>query len=263
MITAMTEASCDSDLEARSTLRIAMWSPPRARSTMTMRVFEALGCAVYDEPFYPYWLQATQRTQDPGYAETMAVHETDWRRVVDTLLGPIPDGKAVWYQKHMAIHMLDEVDLDWMRGVRNCFLIRDPAEVITSMAEFRGLEHDVEEGARLVGIPQLERIFGRACELEGGTPLVIDANDLLENPERVLTGFCAAVGLPYEAGQEISWAPGRHASDGAWADAWYQKVYRTTRLEPYRHREPVVPPELQPVVDRCRPAYERIAAHRL
>ena len=263
MIGAMSESRHACTSEEHPALRIAMWSPPRARSTMTMRVFEALGCAVYDEPFYPYWLHATQRTQDPGYAETMAAHETDWRRVVNTLLGPVPDGRAFWYQKHMAIHMLEEVDLDWMHKVRNCFLIRDPAEVITSMTEFRGLEHDVEEGARLVGIPQLERIFDRACELEGGTPLIIDANDLLADPERVLTSFCGAVGLPYEAGQEISWASGRHASDGAWADAWYQKVYRTTRLEPYQRRETVVPPELQAVIDRCRPTYERIAARRL
>ena len=243
--------------------RIAMWSPPRARSTMTMRVFEALGCAVHDEPFYAYWLKATQRTEDPGYEETIAAHETDWRRVIDSVLGPIPGGRAVSYQKHMAIHMLEEVSLDWMREVRNCFLIRDPAEVVTSMAEFRGLAHDVEEGARLVGIPQLERIFDRACEIEGGPPLVIDANDLLIDPEGVLSGFCAAVGLPYEPGREIRWAPGRHAADGAWADAWYQKVYRTTGLEPYEPRETVVPPTLQPVVDRCRPTYERIAAHRI
>jgi hypothetical protein len=230
---------------------------------MAMRVFEALGCAVYDEPFYAYWLKATARLEDPGYAETIAAHETDWRRVVDSLLGPIPQNRLLWYQKHMAIHMLDEVGLDWMREVRNCFLIRDPAEVITSMAEFRGLAHDVEEGARLVGIPQLERIFDRACEIEDGPPLVIDANDLLADPVRVLSRFCAAVGLPYEPGQDITWAPGRHARDGAWADAWYRKVYRTTGLEPYESRETVVPPELQPVVDRCRPTYERIAAFRI
>ena len=36
--------------------------------TMAMRVFEALGCAVLDEPFYAYWLKATKREEDPGYA---------------------------------------------------------------------------------------------------------------------------------------------------------------------------------------------------
>ena len=248
---------------AEAPLRIAMWSPPRARSTMAMRVFEALGCAVLDEPFYAYWLKATQREEDPGYAATLAAHETDWRKVEASLLGPVPGGKAVWYQKHMAIHMLSEVSLAWMGQVRNCFLIRDPAEVITSMTEFRSLVHDVEEGARLVGIPQLARIFDEAWALEGRAPLVIDANDLLADPKGVLSRFCAAVGMPFDAAQPISWAPGKHKSDGAWADAWYQKVYQTTGLEPYLRKETVVPKALEAVVARCRPTYERIAAHRL
>ena len=248
---------------AEAPLRIAMWSPPRARSTMAMRVFEALGCAVYDEPFYAYWLKATMREQDPGYAETLAAHETDWQAVVASCLGSVPGGKAVWYQKHMAIHMLPEVSLAWMGQVRNCFLIRDPAEVITSMTEFRGLAQDVEESARLVGIPQLERIFDEAWALEGQAPLVIDANDLLADPKGVLARFCAAVGMPFDPAESITWAPGKHEGDGAWADAWYQKVYQTTGLEPYLRKETVVPKALEAVVARCRPTYERIAAHRL
>ena len=250
-------------MQGKETLRIAMWSPPRARSTMAMRVFEALGCAVLDEPFYAYWLKATKREEDPGYAATLAAHETDWRKVEASLLGPVPGGKAVWYQKHMAIHMLPEVSLAWMGKVRNCFLIRYPAEVIPSMTEFRGLAHDVEEGARLVGIHQLERIFDMALALEGQAPLVIDANDLLADPSGVLSRFCAAVGMPFNPDQPITWAPGKHEGDGAWADAWYQKVYQTIGLEPYTRQKTVVPKALEAVVARCQPTYERMAAHRL
>ena len=244
-------------------LRIAMWSPPRARSTMAMRVFEALGCAVLDEPFYAYWLKATKREEDPGYAATLAAHEIDWQKVEALLLGPVPGGKAVWYQKHMAIHMLPEVSLAWMGRVRNCFLIRDPAEIIASMTEFRGLTHDVEEGARLVGIPQLARIFDEAWAREGQAPLVIDANDLLADPPGVLSRFCAAVGIPFDPARPITWAPGKHEGDGAWADVWYQKVYQTTGLGPYTRKETVVPKALEAVVARCQPTYDRIAAHRL
>ena len=244
-------------------LRIAMWSPPRARSTMAMRVFEALGCAVLDEPFYAYWLKATKREEDPGYAATLAAHEIDWQKVEALVLGPVPGGKAVWYQKHMAIHMLPEVSLAWMGRVRNCFLIRDPAEVVTSMADFRALAHDPEEGVRLAGIPQLERIFDKAWALEGRPPLVIDANDLLADPPGVLSRFCVAVDIPFDPTRPITWAAGKHESDGAWADAWYQKVYQTTGLEPYTRKETVVPKALEAVVAHCRPTYERIAAHRL
>ncbi|HIG44048.1 MAG: HAD family hydrolase [bacterium] len=243
--------------------RIAMWSPPRARSTMVMRVFEALGCAVFDEPFYPYWLKVLNKIDDPGFAETMSVHETDWHKVIDLVRGPFPKAAEFYYQKHMAIHMLPEVDLSWMSDVRNCFLIRNPTEVITSMAKFRNLEQDVEEGARLVGIPQLERIYEHACDIEGGQPLVIDANDLLMDPKRILGRFCEAVGMQFDSACDIKWKAGKHQYDGAWADAWYQKVYQTTSLGSYMPQEVEVPPGLAAVVERCMPTYERIAKYRI
>ena len=113
---------------------IAMWSPPRARSDdARLRI---LGCRVMDEPFYAYWLAATQKTDDPGYAATLAAHETDWRVVANDVIHPDLSSCHRSCQKHMAIHA-DPVDLSFMRHLRNCFLIRHPAEVIASMAGFR------------------------------------------------------------------------------------------------------------------------------
>ena len=55
--------------------------------------------------------------------------------------------------------MLDEVDLQWMREMCNCFLIRNPAEIIVSMSEFRTLKPsgalDVEEAAKLVPLEDM------------------------------------------------------------------------------------------------------------
>lgn len=247
--------------------RIAMWSPPRARSTMMMRVFEALGCAVFDEPFYAYWLKTLNRVNDPGFRDAIENHETDWRKVVELVLGPIPGERSWYYQKHMAIHMLAEVDLSWLSQVRNCFLIRNPAEVIVSMTEFRnlrpGVSQDIEEAAKLVGIPQLRRIFDLACEIGGGIPPIIDANDVLDHPTRVLGRFCDAIGIDFDPHKPIRWAPGRHECDGAWADDWYGKVYETTCLGPYKPKKLIIPPELQPVVDYCMPVYEHIARFKI
>ena len=79
----------------------------------------------------------------------------------------------------------------------------------------------------------------------------------------MLSRFCAAVGIPFDPARPITWAPGKHEGDGAWADAWYQKVYQTTGLRPYTRKETVVPKALEAVVARCQPTYERMAAHRL
>ena len=44
----------------------------------------------------------------------------------------MPQGKRIFYQKQMTHHLLPEIDRGWLRAVTNCFLIRDPREVIVS-----------------------------------------------------------------------------------------------------------------------------------
>lgn len=250
--------------------RIAMWSPPRARSTLMMRVFEALGCAVFDEPFYAYWLRQLDKRDDPGFAETLAAHPSDWREVTELVVGDVPGNKLWFYQKHMAIHMLPEVSLEFMAHpeMLNCFLIRDPREVIVSMTEFRDLvqvseTQGVDAAARLVGIPQLQRIYDRAHELSGSAVPIIDANDVLCAPEQTLGAFCSAVGLPFDATKPLTWAAGQHEADGAWAPMWYNKVFATTKLGTFTRRDVDVPDALQPIVDACMPTYESLHAQRL
>ncbi len=113
-------------------LRIAMWSGPRNISTALMRAWgNRPDSVVIDEPFYAYFLKATGK-KHPGADEVIATGETDWRKVVARLTGPVPSGKGICFQKQMAHHLLPEVDREWLSGVTNCFLIRDPREVIAS-----------------------------------------------------------------------------------------------------------------------------------
>jgi len=244
-----------------------MWSPPRARSTLMMRVFEALGCAVLDEPFYAYWLEQLDKRDDPGFVETLAQHPSDLREITQLVLGAVPEGKRWYYQKHMAIHMLPEVALDFMAHpeVTNCFLIRDPREVIVSMSEFRDLAlvcatQGVDAAARLVGIPQLQRIYEHAQALSSCPVPVIDANDILRDPANTLGAFCAEVGMPFDAQTPLSWAKGPHAADGAWGPMWYSKIYATSRLGSYKPKTVEVPRALQPIVDACMPTYDALRA---
>src|SRR5215472_11460336 len=92
-------------------VRIAMWSGPRNISTAMMRAFENRpDTAVVDEPFYGVFLAATG-ADHPMRQEVLAVMPTDWRDVVQALLGPAPDGRAVFYQKHMTHHVVAGMDL--------------------------------------------------------------------------------------------------------------------------------------------------------
>ena len=151
-------------------VRIAMWSGPRNISTALMRAFgNRSDSVVIDEPFYAYYLKATGK-KHPGADEVIATGETDWRKVVARLTGPVPSGKGIFFQKQMAHHLLPEVDREWLSGVTNCFLIRDPRDVIASY-----IKKQEDPTLNDLGFVQQIEIFQWVCSRTGTAPPVIDA----------------------------------------------------------------------------------------
>lgn len=238
-------------------LRIAMWSGPRTISTALMRAWgNRADTAVVDEPFYGYYL-ATTGLDHPGRDAVIAAQPSDWRDVVAAITGPAPDGKPIWYQKHMAHHLLAEVDRAWLERMTHCFLIRDPAEVLASYTRVRARVTLAE-----LGLPQQVEIFERARARTGRVPPVIDARDVLADPRAQLTGLCAAVGVPFDEAM-LTWPAGRRASDGVWAEHWYAAVERSTGFAPYRPPAEPLAEELRPLALAARPHYEHLRRHRL
>jgi branched-chain amino acid aminotransferase group I len=238
--------------------RIAMWSGPRNISTAMMRSWgNRPDTFVCDEPLYAPYLLATAHTDHPGYEDTIRHHQTDCPTVVKWLTGPVPGGKSVFYQKHMAHHLLPEMDLAWVSRLTNCFLIRDPAEVLQSLTEFLP-----SPTAEETGVPHQARLFDYVCDCVGAAPPVIDTRDVLENPRGMLTALCERIDVPF-FDEMLSWPAGPRDTDGAWAQYWYSKVYQTTGFAAYRAPAISLPPRLLPVLDEVRPLYERLHERRL
>ncbi|MBL4544577.1 MAG: hypothetical protein JKP95_01355 [Oceanicaulis sp.] len=71
-------------------VRLCLWSGPRNISTATMRSFEARGdCAVWDEPFYGYYLKQTG-LDHPGREPTLAAWPTDPAEIARACAGAAP-----------------------------------------------------------------------------------------------------------------------------------------------------------------------------
>jgi hypothetical protein len=239
-------------------LRIAMWSGPRNISTALMRAWGSRpDTVVCDEPLYAHYLLTTQDRRHPGFNETLARHETDWRNVAKRLTGPIPDGKQVFYQKHMAHHLLTHIELDWIDQLTNCLLIRHPQEMLTSLAEFLP-----DPKLADTGLPQQAMLADRLAERTGAAPIVIDARDVLEDPPRMLRMLTERLGVAYDDAM-LNWAPGPRDTDGAWAPFWYQKTYQTTGFAPYRPRQCDVPRKLKILLPECEALYAKLYDRRL
>lgn len=239
------------------TLRIAMWSGPRNISTAMLRSFGSRpDTAVTDEPLYAHYLEVTG-VAHPGRDEVIAAHEPDWRKVASWLTGPVPGGRAIWYQKHMAHHLLPMIERGWLDALTHAFLIREPDEMVASL-----LKTYPGAGLADTGLPQQCEIFDRVAGRQGRAPPVVLASDVLKDPRAQLGALCEALGIPVLEAM-LSWSAGRRDTDGAWAPHWYAAVEASTAFEPYRRRHVELDDVQARLVDECLPWYEKLYALRL
>ncbi|GGK81275.1 branched chain amino acid aminotransferase [Mangrovihabitans endophyticus] len=228
-----------------------MWSGPRNISTAMMRSFGSRAdTVVVDEPLYAHYLAVTG-LDHPGRDAVLAGQPHRWQDVAAALTGPVPGDATVFYQKHMAHHLLPGVGRSWLGALTHAYLIRDPEHVVSSYARVRG-EPEMAD----LGYPQQAEIFRRY-----GGP-VIDAADVLRDPARVLRRLCDALGIGFDPAM-LSWPPGPRDTDGVWAPHWYAAVNESTGFAAYDPAPADVPARLRPLVAAARPYYEGLSAHRL
>jgi hypothetical protein len=237
--------------------RIAMWSGPRNISTAMMRSWgNRPDTFVCDEPLYAHYLLKTG-LDHPGADEVIRTHENDWERAVKWLTEFVPEGKTVFYQKHMTHHLLSEIDRGWLDQVENVFLIREPAEMLISLAK-------VLKEPRLVdtGLPQQWEIFEHVRRRTGKTPPIIDAHDVLESPEALLRRLCERLELDFTPTM-LSWPAGPRDTDGVWAKHWYDAVWKSTTFQPHRPRAEPIPEKLKAFHGECERIYQELYRERL
>lgn len=234
------------------TKRIAMWSGPRNISTAMMRAWENRpDCVVVDEPFYAYYLHATG-INHPVAAEVIASQSTDWRAVAAELSAG-PCAADLYYQKHMTHHMLPEVDLDWTRDLRHCFLIRHPKYVVNSYIRKRETV-TVDD----IGMQRQLQLYDEISDISGQSIPVIDAGKFLQNPAATLQLLCARFEIPFY-NEMLQWPAGRRDSDGVWASHWYQKVESTTSFESLNEAVIELEEEHLQVVLESEPYYQKLS----
>ena len=237
-------------------MRLSMWSGPRNVSTALMYAFrQRSDTEVVDEPLYGAYLHTTG-ADHPGAREVMDQMETDADQVIQDVLLAEPSPEApVRFFKNMA-HHLRGLDRGFLDGMTHLLLTRDPREMLPSLAH--QLPHPTLADT---GYPEQIELLERA-EQAGHAPVVLDARELLLDPEGVLREACRRLGLPFEPAM-LRWPAGPKPEDGVWAPHWYASVHASTGFAPYRPKTAPFPERLRPLLDACRPLYERLSAHAI
>lgn len=237
---------------AVTTTRINIWSGPRNVSTALMYAFaQRADTRVVDEPLYGHYLRVTGAPH-PGADEVMADMRVDAAQVIDeVILGP--SDRPVLMLKQMAHHLV-ELDRSFLAQTVNVLLIRDPVQMLPSLA--KNLEAPT---LRDTGLALQTELYDLLHDL-GQEPPILDAREVLRNPRHVLSELCARVGIPFDESM-LTWQAGARPEDGIWAKHWYHAVHQSTGFQPYTEKTAPMPAHLQPLLAECLPHYERLAAH--
>lgn len=236
------------------TRRINLWSGPRNVSTALMYAFaQRTDTRVVDEPLYAHYLSLSGAAH-PGRAEVLAVMDADGERVVrEVILGPC--GRPILFFKQMAHHLVG-LDQRFLTVTSNMLLIRDPEEMLPSLARNLPTPTLRDTGLR-TQVELLEELRGL-----GHDPPILDARSLLRDPGGVLRILCERLEIPFDAAM-CSWPAGPRPEDGVWARHWYDNVHRSTGFQPYRPKTEPFPEKLRPLLEECRPYYAEMFRHSI
>jgi hypothetical protein len=201
-------------------MKIACWSGPRNISTALMRSWSSRNDTfISDEPFYAYYLKETG-LKHPMYKEIINYYPNNYDVVIDSINKNIPESKNIWYQKHMAHHLIDLENIEWVKNFDNCFLIRHPKKVISSYIKKNKLNHVSE-----LGYTQQYEIMNYLKKINKNF-VVIDADILLKNPNIILNKWCKKLEINFDKNM-LNWEKKYYSYDGIWAKHWYDSVIET------------------------------------
>jgi len=235
-----------------STVRICLWSGPRNISTSLMYSFaQRRDTEVFDEPLYAHYLckcTKDEREKHPGFQDVLESLENDGEKVIKMMMGNF-DSNVVFF-KNMT-HHLKGVSKEFLGSVVNVILTRHPKDMLPSFAK-------VIENPQLKDVGYADHINLLEHFRERGiTPVIVESQSILENPEKELNKVCKAAGISFDP-KMLEWERGARNEDGVWAKYWYSGTHSSTGFHAYVKKQGEFPEYLKPLLRKCLPLYNQL-----
>ena len=201
----------------------------------------------------------------------------------EILEAPFP-GKQVVLCRDQAMYLDGRYDM-LPRGFKYSFLIRHPNKVLRSFKKKVITAWELGEVPNVRTLPPI--LFPLGCGFKelydlvqyvkeniDPMPTILDADDLLQDPQSILSTYCARMGIPYSS-KLLSWEAGGDLS-GTWIEGGTLKVaakdqgFYDNAFKSVQFGEPTPIPDLaslsddlQECVKYSMPYYERLHVERI
>ena len=236
---------------------LALWATPRSTSTAFEWMMRQRGdFRCLHEPFgVPYCRGADRRTTrfDENPQDMSITYASTWQDVQRE------HRKGRVFIKDFPNYIMHMADSEFLDQVQHTFLIRHPKRTLASMYHHWNT-FTMDE----CSYEALHRMFAHVTERYDEAPVVIESDDLVEDPYRTVEAYCKAVGIPFLP-DALEWDEGQRREVTWYGGSWHQQLQASTGLEPqpndYRDIDDV--PFLRDMYDRCLPHYEALAKYKL
>ena len=222
-----------------------IWATPRSTSTAFEWMMRQRGdLACFHEPFGMAWYQGPEaRAPRPAPLEKQrpeATFEKIWQDIQQAA------EKHPVFVKDMPHHTDHLWTDEFLNRITHSFLIRNPAKVLSSLHrsyQKAGFEEGFE--AHEISFESQQQLFDLLRTRTKDIPPVIDSDDLLEDPQKMVAAYCSAIDIPFIP-EALSWEPGAR-DEVLWYDGnddvWHASLRDSDGLKPIP-RKPANPADL-------------------
>ena len=262
--------------------RVMLWSAPRCLSTAFERsIMQLENAKVYNEFYTSAYFFGPDRVWARNFIP-LAPHLTK-ERIKKKLEGKHANAEVI-FAKDFAFSLQGRHDLI-PEGFTHTFLIRDPVKVFTSMKpRFESSRlGKIVVGTDIMKCTKSEGYtFNEMYDLfeylrqQNTTPIVLDADDLLEDPNRMMKKYCELTGIPFnekmmswEAKKmtEMTWHSAKVLRLANWLMGWYNGALSSTKFQkpsvPRQIDVETLSEDVRTAIDVTTPCYRYLYEYRL
>ena len=207
----MDPESIDQPTSSKPLKRVLLWTSPRTLSSVFTRSIRELPSVkvIFEPSLLVFYGGPGKRSKESDPKKTLTgdprAFNDEYQVVYDRLLAPYEGFDAVFI-KDMALYVEGRYE-DYIQGpfanFKHTFLIRHPRK--STISHYKA-GRKAGFFFHSPGVHQTYELYKVVQQIDPN-PLVLDADDLLENPKEMMQLYCSSTGLPFTEDM-LTWEPG-------------------------------------------------------